>query len=70
MRIGHSSCKSATKSMTQMMGEALLFPILSHVMYHDCLLCRPREAVRAIRKKLSQTAGKNHLVVMRTLVVS
>lgn len=58
--------------MTLMMGEAYLIDELSIQLLRDYIFLtfRPREAVRAIRKKLSQAAGKNHVVVMRTLVVS
>lgn len=33
-------------------------------------LSRPKDAVRAIRKRLLQNAGKNYTVVMYTLTVS
>lgn len=33
-------------------------------------LCRPKDAVKAVRKRLSQNMGKNHTAVLYTLTVS
>ena len=37
--------------------------------YHICL-CRPKDAIRAIKKKLNMNVGKNYTSVMYALTVS
>lgn len=56
--------------MTLMKGIDILFNYLSYLRWNDFINFSPRDAVRAIKKRLQQNVGKNYTVVMFTLTVS
>lgn len=56
--------------MTLMKGIDILFNHLSYLRWKYLFDFSPRDAVRAIKKRLQQNVGKNYTVVMYTLTVS